>query len=98
MCNIKDNSNLNINSNSRIIKKFKIEDPIFNFNINFIEKNLLNNNVYNLFEICKCRFFHKNCFLIFFIYSGSLKCENCLEFYEIKATNFLKMKDKFQLE
>jgi len=77
-------------------KNFKIKDPVFNFNKDLIDNKTQNiEKAQSIIQICKCkRFLHQNCFFIYLIYTGNLKCEKCGEFSDIKTESSLSLKQK----
>jgi len=101
MCLVNEKSELNYSKiNSTIHKKIKIRDAILHFNEKLIYSKLLNNeNGESFIKKCKCKkYFHHNCFLIFIVYTGEMKCIKCMEYYQIKCDNFISINEKLVKE
>jgi len=78
---------MNLNQNYHdLYSKLKNTDANFHFNKDEISNLLINNSI-NGSEVispCSCdKKYHKNCILLYSLYSNKLHCENCLEIYNI---------------
>lgn len=84
--NIEDLSQKYINLNSNLV----VNEPNFYFNKKEIQ-DLLQKNISNGNEVispCSCdKKFHKNCILLYLLYTNNITCEECLEVYNVKSAD-----------